>query len=234
MVEKNRDPEWLAQERERQIQRLVGRFVVDDDREVEGCNLHLVLGISKGEYIGSIPPLPPQPEQWAGRFDVPILVDPRISLITLLKLLEFMPAVDYWERAIKPYEGIGIPRNPYWVWIQNGDQHTDVSFLDWWKTKRARDERGATIQEVLFLIYMQEGHLGTCLKAAPGSIAPGESVPGATLQRMPLVKPVRAIVAGRMINTLGVFVVPIGTRDKDMGMASCGDWTKIESAPRWH
>jgi hypothetical protein len=234
MTNRNRDPEWLAQERERQIQRLVGRFVVDDEREVEGRNLHLVLGISEVEYIGSIPLLPPQPEQWAGRFDVPILVDPRISLNTWLRLLEFVPIVRYWERAMKSYRGIRIPPVPYWIWTQNGDRYTDVSFSDWWKKKRARDERGATIQEVLFFIYLQEGHLGTHFGGAPGSIV-REVVPGRHFGAvMPILQPVRANVSGRMIDTLAVHGKPIDIPDKEIGMLSCGDWTKIKDAPRWH
>jgi hypothetical protein len=259
MVNKNRHPEWLAQERERQIQRLVGRFVVDD-REIEGRNLHLVLGVSKDEYIDSIPPLPPQPERWRGRFDFPVVVDPRVGIKKLVELLKFIPIADFavkWERT---YGGIILPDSPYWIWAQDGGgegrRYANIAALDWWEKKCAENERGLTLREALFLFYQQPDiNLSPYWFAAPGSVMDRKFSEGDELvplpetlldqasaggwelpkrdfgEAVPCIEYTRLRVSDRILEGMVVGMKPFDRADPMIAMTSCGDWTKIKDAP---
>lgn len=48
---------------------------------------HAELGMSEDNYRASIPAFNPQPERFRGRFAIPVLVDPRVSLQRQLELI---------------------------------------------------------------------------------------------------------------------------------------------------
>lgn len=60
--ETNLSKEWLRQ---------ANRYI--------GLGAHNLLDLLKKDYISSLPKFEPQPETFKGRFDIPILVDPRID-----------------------------------------------------------------------------------------------------------------------------------------------------------
>ncbi len=104
------------------------------------------VGLSSEEYTKSIPAFQPQPENFKGRFNIPLLVDPRIPLGTQLRLLH----VGFPEIKTSNLEEVVTPESPYQIWVQDGTRFMGHSCFSARRTF-ANDERGLTIIEGLAL-----------------------------------------------------------------------------------
>lgn len=115
---------------------------------------HKELGLSEQEYLDSLPKFGPQPENFKGRFDIPIMVETRISVKRQCELagIEYcLDVVDVGWPSAFPYgdwpndsKGYKTPNVPYITWMQDGASNLGES-VDIVREKLAKDERGATI-----------------------------------------------------------------------------------------
>lgn len=107
---------------------------------------HEKLGLSKQEYLDSLPQFGPQPENFKDRFDIPVVVETRIPIKQQCKLaginylLGDLPCVD-WPNDPKGYK---IPNRPYITWMQDGGAKNLDKSVEEVREKLAEDERGAT------------------------------------------------------------------------------------------
>lgn len=105
------------------------------------------LGLSEFEYRASIPQFQPQPEKFKGRFDILLLVDPRVSLKRQLSKQQVsFPEHDQFS----DYEDLVIPDQPYQLWAQGGSRFRKLSPQDA-RSRFAEDERGLSLIEGLAL-----------------------------------------------------------------------------------
>lgn len=129
------DKEW---------QRQVGKLVK--------LGFHKELGMDEKEYIDSLPKFGPQPENFKGRFDIPVIVDPRIDwkkqseLAGITNIISNSNVRD-WPKDSKGYK---IPDVPYITWMQDGRKYLGKS-VDWVRKNLSEDERGGTIYDGLSL-----------------------------------------------------------------------------------
>jgi len=120
---------------------------------------HKQLRLSEKEYLSSLPLFEPQPESFKGKFDIPVLVEPRIPVAQLCKLATIMyPRSDFsfndWHQHpdgewCEPVGGYTTPNNAYVTWMQDGS-HRDVEKLTI-RRHLAPNEKEATFHEGLAL-----------------------------------------------------------------------------------
>ena len=107
---------------------------------------HKELNLSKKEYLDSLPKFGPQPENFKGRFDIPVMVETRISverqceLAGIDYLLGSLSCID-WPNDPQGYK---TPKKPYITWMQDGAKNLREK-VEIVREKLAKDERGATI-----------------------------------------------------------------------------------------
>lgn len=124
-----------------QTQRLAGLFAKE-------------LGLTEEEYTATLPKFVPQPEQFKGRFDVPIIVETRVPL---KRMLELAGIVTYFDvDSIKDWkEGkFATPKTPYTVWVNDGTSNRNKSVKTVRESLKA-DERGANTHEATAL-YLKD------------------------------------------------------------------------------
>lgn len=111
---------------------------------------HIELGMTVTEYYAEMPQFQLQPAEFRGRFPIPLLVDPRVSLLRQLQL-HFLPIeTSVTEAEIvrlslrevqKPY----IPSTLYQIWVRAGGSNRSIDDF-------AKDERGLTLIEGMALL----------------------------------------------------------------------------------
>lgn len=84
---------------------------------------HAELGISEDEYRTTIPAFQPQPAKFKGRFDFPVLIDPRVSLQRQLDLHKVLvnhqiTEADLTRLSIREANKQHIPKEPYQLWVK--------------------------------------------------------------------------------------------------------------------
>lgn len=127
-VELNLDPEWS-----RQIQRFIE------------LGFHKELNLSEREYLDSLPKFGPQPEQFQGRFNIPVVVETRIPVkrqCELARIRYFLGGlkVTDWTDDSKGYR---TPDRPYATWLQDGKKNL-YRAVEAVRKELAEDERGGT------------------------------------------------------------------------------------------
>ncbi len=114
---------------------------------------HEVLGIDEVSYRDSLPKFTPQPEAFKGRFDIPVLVETRISvskqteLVGSSYLLGGLKVQD-WKGDPKGYK---TPKALYTTWMQDGSEYLKLSVVAF-RERMNEDERGATEFDGIALI----------------------------------------------------------------------------------
>lgn len=154
---------------------------IQKDHLVE-LGFHKVLGMTEQDYRDSLPNFQSQPIDFKHRFDIPILVDPRISLRRQFKLLKI--GGYYATRSINPVnieniEGLETPETPYQIWTNEGTRFKEISEMGARKNF-ATDERGLTIIEGLGLIRERP----FILQEHPIDLASSERVGGSGTDRV--------------------------------------------------
>lgn len=108
------------------------------------------LGMSTDDYLRSLPGLPAQPEEYAGRFDIPLLVDPRISWQEQAEMLGVRVSNHSRRFSYEPTDPDAIPEDPYVAWFHGWSTRfpEPVSSIEA-RVSLAEDELGATPFELL-------------------------------------------------------------------------------------
>lgn len=128
LIEPDLDAEW-----QRQTQRYIK------------IGFHTELGLSAEEYLASLPKFEPQPEAFAGRFDMPVLVETRIAPQCQAEL----GGLNYYLKGLNVHDwkddpkGYKTPDAPYATWMQDGKKNLNINVHDV-RNNLAADERGAT------------------------------------------------------------------------------------------
>lgn len=113
---------------------------------------HRMLEVSEDEYLTSLPRLGAQPRRFAGRFDVPVIVERRINPFIQARMAglsydDFYLGPEDWEGDPKSYK---TPDVPYVTWMQLGRKNISKS-IEAVRKNLAPDERGATIHDGIAL-----------------------------------------------------------------------------------
>lgn len=145
---------------ERQVDRLIELGFNDE------------VGKSSFSYRKQLPMFPSPPQDYAGRFDIPLLVDPRISLKRLHRIAGIHSTI-HEEHIVNV---VKIPEVPYAIWTHDGNRYRKHSVKDAIRHFQY-DELPSPLVEViaLFLQYPQIFHDHGI--DATGSVYGKESVP---------------------------------------------------------
>ncbi len=84
------------------------------------------IGKSEGTYRRLLPLFTHQPEAYKGRFEIPLLVDPRISLKKQHKLAGISSTI-HEEKIV---DTIKIPDVPYAIWTHDANRYRQFSVKD--------------------------------------------------------------------------------------------------------
>jgi len=135
------------------------------------------LRITEKEYIASLPRIDPQPEQFKGRFDIPVIVDPRLhwSVQCILTAVFIMPNMEYKQGKIRNWGKWKTPEMPYISWMHDGQRNIDKSAEEV-RRRLAFDERGTTLLEGLGLIIASPNILYKDREWPDQIVLPGTSV----------------------------------------------------------
>lgn len=111
---------------------------------------HAALGMTEDEYKATMPAFQPQPPAFKGRFETPLLIDPRVSIFKQLDLLGINTSLTSSELtklslAEKQHEG----NIPYQIWMHFSKMGESKGLLD--LNKFADDERPLTVTQGLAL-----------------------------------------------------------------------------------
>lgn len=130
---------------------------------------HTERNLSAEDYIASLPKFEAQPKAFAGRFDIPVLVETRITpqrqseLAGLPYHLEGYDVKD-WEGDPKDYR---TPDAPYATWIRGKRKFDDI------RNTLETDERGGTEYDGVALWISKPG----LYVSLPGSSVESDRVP---------------------------------------------------------
>lgn len=115
------------------------------------------LGQSREQYQDFLPKLFPQPDSYRARFTTPLLVQPPIGRLTIVRMLEVAEIVNYlpdlnnlkdWQ---KDPQNFRTPNIAYAVWLHDGSRNLKRSPKDI-RGSLASDERGGTYLEGVTLV----------------------------------------------------------------------------------
>lgn len=128
--------EELQNEWEKQVQKLLS------------LEFNRVIGKSQGTYRSLLPPFFPQPESYQSRFDIPLLIDPRMPLKKLHRLIGITSSIDedLIVNTIKPLQ------EPYTVWTHDANRYRPFSVKD--AIKNFQPDELVTLQLEVTALYM--------------------------------------------------------------------------------
>jgi hypothetical protein len=146
------------------------------DRLTDGLGFHKLLGLSKEEYLQSLPKFTPQPEEYKGRFDLQVLVEPRIPLKDQQKRADIGSSISSITEMREPVKDIVQTLNaPYVIWSHDASRYRSQSAAEAEK-KFDVDEVGGTLTEVtaLFLQHPEvfDGYAAYALSSESGKMTP--------------------------------------------------------------
>lgn len=176
------------------------------ERYVE-LGFHKELGLTGEEYLVSLPQFEPQPKTFAGRFDIPLLVETRIppSRQAQLAGLQYYLGdlnVHDWETDPKKYK---TPDMPYTTWMQDEMKNLNKS-VSYVRQHFASDERGATLLDGIALYIVNPNMLKNHAIDLPGTSVDAVSAPCLKLWG----------------SRPAVDYAPVGSSFPGFGSASCG------------
>lgn len=148
----------LEAERTRQAQRYVE------------LGFHRELGLTEQKYIASLPKFEPQPKEFKGRLDTPLLVETRVPIERQAKLAD----IDYFLRGLDKKDwtddpqGYKTPNIPYATWIDEGKRFMNRKVEDV-RNELASFERGGTEFDAVALYIAKPQILQTRFLDLPGT-----------------------------------------------------------------
>lgn len=153
----------LEEEWQRQASKLAGFFAEE-------------LGKTKEEYIASLPNFETQPEEWKGRFDIPVIVETRVPLGKMLKKAGIEVYFD--TNSVKDWEknGFETPDTPYATWLNDGKVNLKKS-VDAVRRVLKSDERAGTVFDGLALYLRNPEILNDHYLDFPGSQVDSDYAP---------------------------------------------------------
>lgn len=107
---------------------------------------HKELGLSEQEYLDSLPRFGPQPENFKGRFDIPVVVETSIPVkrqCELAGIEYFLAGLEVIDWTDDP-KGYRTPDRPYITWLQDGEKNLNRA-VEAVRKELAKDERGGTV-----------------------------------------------------------------------------------------
>ena len=119
---------------------------------------HKALRMREGRYVDSLPHFSPQPENFKGRFDIPLLVETRLPVpqqARLAKVTYYLEGLNVrdWEEDPLGYQTLD---HPYTTWVQDGKKNLKVS-VENVRAELESDERGGTEYDgIAFYIHHPE------------------------------------------------------------------------------
>lgn len=168
---------------------------------------HIKLGLSREDYLASLPRFKPQPEIFRGRFDVPVLVETRIApsrQAKLAGLAYYLGGLNVRDWESDP-SGYKTPVSPYTTWMQDGNKKFGKSVGNVRQTLEG-DERGATVYDGVALWIKDPTVLDN-----HGITLPGTSVESALVPYL-----------DRWRGKSEVYYGLVGLARSGFGSASCG------------
>lgn len=126
------------------------------------------LGLTEEEYIATLPKFEPQPEEYKGRLDIPVIVETRVPLKRMLELAGIITGFD--ANLIKDWEegNFNTPEKPYTTWLNDGSANLNKSVADVRAALRD-DERGGTVFDAVALYLKDPKILDHHFPGLPGS-----------------------------------------------------------------
>lgn len=123
---------------------------------------------TEGEYIASLPKFESQPEQFKGRFDIPVIVETRLPLDKMLGKAGI--SVYFDTKEIKDWDEnrFKTPKLPYTAWLADGRRNLKKPVRDVRKNL-ASDERGGTLYDGIALYLRKPNILRDNFLNFPGS-----------------------------------------------------------------
>ncbi|GAA1857511.1 hypothetical protein GCM10009836_42150 [Pseudonocardia ailaonensis] len=112
---------------------------------------HRELGLTEAEYVASLPRFAPQPPEYRGRLDVPLLVETRIPWERQADLAGITRSVGTRTTTFVPIdERHREPAGPYTAWFAwFGQRFPDPVAPDEARAELAADERGGSVLELV-------------------------------------------------------------------------------------
>ncbi len=125
-------------------------------RQIENyvrLGFHTELGMSADDYRASLPRIAPQPSQYRGRLDVPLLIDPRVSWERQADLADMSRSFSSRSHIYEPIDDRhAVPAQPYVAWVnwfgQRFPQPTSPGDA---RADLADDELGGNVHELVAL-----------------------------------------------------------------------------------
>lgn len=115
---------------------------------------HRALGMSEQEYLDSLPHFTDKPEGVDGRFNYQLLVDPRVPIERLIRLLGVVMSSDESPTNVSDWNNNGnghsTPSTAYVIRMNDGRENIGKSVREV-REKLKDGERGTTLQEGLAL-----------------------------------------------------------------------------------
>jgi hypothetical protein len=114
---------------------------------------HTELGLDKAAYLASLPHFAPQPADYRGRLDVPLLVETRVSWERQADLADISRSYGSRTTEYTPIDARhAVPTGPYTAWVNwFGQRFPDPIAPDDARADLAPDELGATAYEMVAL-----------------------------------------------------------------------------------
>lgn len=154
--------EDLATIHEKQINRLIE------------LRLHQLLNMSEDEYRAGIPGMLPQPEEYRGQFDTPLLVDPRVALPELCQAV----GIEYYNHDTSNRDLVAVPNRPYTMWTHDSMRYNGISVAMFSRMGHTSiREVPSTLHEVVALYIQYPEFFGSIAISAPGSRNNSNDVP---------------------------------------------------------
>lgn len=128
---------------------------------------HKELNLTEQEYFNSLPKSFPQSMSGRGRFEKPILVETRISLVKLAALtgIEDQSMQDFKSFHLRDWEGdpkkFKTPRQPYTTWVCDGERNSNIN-VGTIRSNLKEDERMTTLLDGIALYVSHPEILEIC------------------------------------------------------------------------
>lgn len=154
----------LEEEWNRQAQNLAGLFAKELKFETHE------------EYIATLPKFEPQPDEYRGRLDIPVIVETRVPLRRMLELSGIVSyfdvdSIEDWEKG-----DFETPEAPYLTWLNDGYSNLNESVSKVRESLKA-DERGGNIHDGIALYLRDPQILDEYYWDLPGSQVGSDRAP---------------------------------------------------------